>query len=68
VGGLLLLLGFAAPLGLVLLAPITVQIFLFHLVPTPGVENIVLPLLMVATNIVAALRYSEAFVPLFKKG
>ena len=46
--GALLLVRRFVPLALVLLAPIVVQIFLFHAVLTPGVENLVLPIVIVA--------------------
>lgn len=48
VAGALLLIRRFVPLALVLLAPIVVQIFLFHAVLTPGVENLVLPVVLVA--------------------
>lgn len=68
IGGALLLTGFAAPFALVLLAPITVQILLFHAVLTPGLENSVLPIAMVVLHIAAALAYGSVFRPLFSKG
>jgi len=46
IAGFLLLTGFAAPLALVILAPITLQIFLFHMFLTPGLPNLILPLFM----------------------
>ena len=48
VAGALLLARRFVPLALVLLAPVVVQIFLFHAILTPGVENLVLPLVIVA--------------------
>lgn len=68
IGGALLLTGFAAPFALVLLAPITIQILLFHSVLTPGLENAVLPIVMVALHIIAATAYWSVFRPLFAKG
>ncbi len=65
---LLLLSGFAVPLALVVLAPITIQIFLFHLVLTPGLENSVMPIVMIILHVAAAQGYANVFKPLFKKG
>ncbi len=66
--GLLLLSGFAVPLALVILAPITLQIFLFHSILTPGVQNILLPAVMVILHLVSATRYKEIYAPLFRRG
>jgi putative oxidoreductase len=68
IGGALLLSGFAAPLALVVLAPITLNIFLFHFFLTPGFQNSVLPLVMIALNILAAMSYWHLYRPLFTKG
>jgi putative oxidoreductase len=67
-GGFLLLTGFAVPLALVLLAPITFQIFLFHTFLTPGLPNLVLPLVMGVLHILAASAYWRLYRPLFSKG
>lgn len=67
-GGFLLLTGFAAPVGLLILAPITLQIVLFHGVMTPGVSNIVLPAAMVVLHGLAAWRYWGLYRPLFRRG
>ncbi len=63
--GLLLLVGFASPLALVILAPISINIFLVHLFLTPGLENIVVPLVILILHGVAALRYWSIYQPLF---
>ena len=68
IGGILLLSGFAVPVALVVLAPITIQILLFHLILTPGLSNSVLPIVMVALHLVAAQGYAKVFQPMFKKG
>lgn len=65
-GGLLLS-GFAVPLALVVLAPITINIFLFHWVLTPGIQNSIMPIVMVILSFLAAHNYKEVFKPLFKK-
>ena len=66
VAGLLLLTGVAAPLALVVLAPITLQIFLFHSILTPGLQNSVLPLVMIALHIASATAFWSLYRPLFK--
>ena len=63
--GFFLLIGFWAPLALVILAPITLNIFMFHLNLTPGIENLILPLVMIATHILAMSAYWNAYKPLF---
>ena len=67
IAGLLLLSGFAAPLALVILAPITLQILLFHGFLTPGIQNLIIPLVMTALHILAAQAYWNLYCPLFKK-
>lgn len=66
--GFLLLIGFAAPLALVILAPVTLHIILFHAVLTPGLGNLVLPLVMVIAHVVAMRSYWNLYVPLFSNG
>lgn len=65
--GFLLLSGFAAPLALVILAPITLQIFLFHFFLTPGIENSILPVFMICLHVLAATAYWPLYRPLFKR-
>jgi putative oxidoreductase len=67
IASLLLLTGFAAPLALVILAPITIQIFLFHFFLTPGLQNVALPLVMIALHLTSALAYWHLYQPLFEK-
>ncbi len=55
--GLLLLSGFLTPLALIILAPITIQIFLFHAILTPGLAMIVLPVVIIVLHVTAATRY-----------
>ncbi len=66
-GALLLLRKFPA-LALVLLAPIVVQIFLFHAILTPGIQNLVMPILLVALEgylgfVVYKERFSRVLAP-----
>jgi len=63
--GFLLLVGVAAPVALVVLAPITIHIFLFHAFLTPGIQNSVLPLGIIALHLVSAAAYWTVFKPLF---
>ncbi len=67
IGGFLLLTGFAAPLALVILAPITLNIFLVHLYLTPGLQNLVLPLVMAVSQIIAMSGYWKIYRPLFPR-
>lgn len=43
-----------AALGLIILAPITLNIFMFHLILTPGLSNLILPVAILALQILAA--------------
>jgi putative oxidoreductase len=64
--GLLLLTGMFAPLALIILAPITIQIFLFHAVMTPQLQMIVMPVAMIVLHIAAARAYWNLYQPLLK--
>lgn len=66
-GGLVLLVGGAAPLALVVLAPITINIFFFHAFLTPGAGNLILPGVMILLQIIAMLGYLKQYRPLFAK-
>ena len=63
--GLLLLTRSAVPVALVILAPITLHIMLFHAFLTPGLGNIVLPSAMVIAHAVAMSGYWNLYKPLF---
>lgn len=65
--GALLLSGFAVPFALIVLAPITINILLFHTILTPGLQNAVLPVVMVLLSFAAAYNYWSTFKPLFAK-
>src|SRR4051794_24971714 len=54
--GLLLLSGFGVPVALVILAPITIQIFAFHTFMTPGAKNLILPLIIIVLHVKAATK------------
>ena len=66
--GAMLLTGIAAPLSLVILAPITIQIFLFHAVMTPGISNLVMPIVMIVLHLGAAMKYWHLYRGLFSRG
>lgn len=67
-GGLLLLSGFFRPVALLILAPITLNILAFHGILTPGLQFIVLPVVMVVLHLMSACYYWDLYKPLFKKG
>ncbi|MCC6137713.1 MAG: acyltransferase [Bdellovibrionaceae bacterium] len=66
ISGIALLTGRFSALALIVLAPITIQIFLFHAVLTPGVSNLVLPLVMVVLSLITAYSYGDKYAPLLK--
>jgi uncharacterized membrane protein YphA (DoxX/SURF4 family) len=63
--GALLLAGFAVPFAYVVLAPITINIFLFHFVLTPGLQNSVVSIFMIILSILGAYNYRDVFTTLF---
>ena len=65
--GFLILFGLAAPLALVIIAPVTLHIFLFHFFLTPGASNLPLPLVMVVAQIIAMSGYWKLYKPLLTK-
>jgi putative oxidoreductase len=66
--GLLLLIGFAAPLALIILAPVVLNIFLFHFFLTPGLQNLALPIGIVVLFVLAVAGYWRLYRPLFSRG
>lgn len=66
--GILLLLNIAAPLALVILAPITLHIILLHALLTPGLNNLILPGVMVVLHVLAISGYWNLYRPLFGRG
>jgi uncharacterized membrane protein YphA (DoxX/SURF4 family) len=65
IAGALLLAGIAVPLALILLAPVVVNIFLFHVFLAPG--GLPLALIVVALEVILAWMHREAYAPLFAK-
>jgi len=59
VAGLMLLSGFFVPLGLTLLGPIVVNIFLFHAFLAP--QGTIMGIVVVLIEVALAWRYKEAF-------
>jgi uncharacterized membrane protein YphA (DoxX/SURF4 family) len=51
IAGLLLLSGFFVPFAIILLAPVIVQIFLFHAFLAPGGTGMVMPILLVVLEV-----------------
>ncbi|MGC1678263.1 MAG: DoxX family membrane protein [Candidatus Binataceae bacterium] len=64
IGGILLLIGVFVPFALVILAPVVVNIFFFHLFLDPG--EIPLAIVVVIFELFLAWRHSAAFAPLFR--
>ena len=62
-GGVLLLIGRLVPFALALLAPVIVNIFLFHIFLDPG--GIPLAIAVAVLELFLAWSYRTAFVPLF---
>jgi len=67
IASVMLLTKIASPLALLVLAPITLNIFLFHLYLTPGIENQIMGFVMLAAHLFAAIPYWKFYSPLFKK-
>lgn len=65
--GLLLLIGYAPALALVILAPISVNIFFVHAFLTPGVQNLIIPLVLIVLHVTAATAYWRIYRPLFAR-
>lgn len=65
--GALLLAGFAAPLALIILAPITLNILLFHTILTPGIQNAIMPVAILILQGLAASKYWGLYFPLFTR-
>lgn len=59
VAGLMLLSGFFVPLGLTLLGPIVVNIFLFHVFLAP--QGTIIGIVVVLIEVALAWRYKDAF-------
>lgn len=65
--GLLLLVRVAPSLALVILAPITINIFFVHLFLTPGIQEIIMPVVMIILQVVAMTQYLPTYKLLFRR-
>jgi putative oxidoreductase len=65
IGGGALLLNIFVPLALLILAPITLNIALFHFFLDPSLVRIMLVLLMLASHLLLVYRYKRSFASLF---
>lgn len=65
--GFLMLFNIAAPLALVIIAPVTLHIILFNVFLTTGGSGLVLPVIMVVLQVVAMAGYWNLYQPLFGK-
>lgn len=65
--GLLLLVGIAPALMLMILAPITINIIGVHAFLTPGLSNLVVPLIILVLHALASINYWDVFKPLLSK-
>lgn len=65
--GLFLLLNIAPALMLIILAPISLNIFFVHAFLTPGIKELVLPIVIIALQVIAASAYWPVYRPLFKR-
>jgi putative oxidoreductase len=65
--GALLLAGIVPALALIILAPITINIIMVHLFLTPGLENLIMPLIILALHVTSASYYWPLYAPLFRK-
>lgn len=64
IGGVLLLAGMYVPLGLALLAPVIVNIFLFHVFLARG--GLPIAIIVAAIELFLAWRYSDAFAGMLR--
>lgn len=65
IAGALLLAGFFVPISLAVLAPITVNIFLFHTILAPA--GAPMGILLLVLNLYLAWAYRDSFKPLFER-
>jgi putative oxidoreductase len=65
IGGGALLLNIFVPLALLILAPITLNIALFHFFLNPSLVRITLVLVMLSSHLLLVYRHKRSFAPLF---
>lgn len=66
VSGAMLLANVYVPLVLLVLAPIALNIFLFHWFLTPGIQNVTIPLVIIGLGLTLAWAHRAIFKPFFK--
>ena len=67
VGGLLLIAGIFVPLALLLLAPVVLNILLFHLFLAPSPEGLAVALIALALGLYLAYRHRSSFAPVLRR-
>lgn len=65
--GLLLLVGVAPALMLMILAPVTINILGVHAFMTPGLGNLVVPLIILILHVLSSINYWDVYKPLLSK-
>lgn len=65
--GLLLIIGIAPALMLIILFPITLNIIMVHSFLTPGIGNLIVPLVILFLHIFATSNYWSVYEPLLRK-
>lgn len=65
--GLFLIIRIAPSLMMVILAPISVNIFFVHMFLTPGIKNLILPIVIIVFHVLAASAYWKTYRPLFSR-
>jgi uncharacterized membrane protein YphA (DoxX/SURF4 family) len=68
VSGIMILVGLFVPFALVLLSPVLVNIFLFHVFLAPGPKGLLTAIILCILAIVVAWQYRRAFAALFVSG
>ncbi len=61
ISGAMILSGCYLPLGLVILAPVLLNILLFHIFLAPGLDGLLLPIILVLAELYLANAYKESF-------
>lgn len=67
VAGFLILINIAPALMLIILAPISIHIMLVHIFLTPGLENLILPVVIILLHSFSAYNYWDLFRPLLTR-
>lgn len=65
--GLLLLVRIAPALMLMILAPVTINILFVHAFLTPGIGNLVVPLIILTLHVLSAVNYWPVYRPLLRR-